>query len=74
MVYVNGVKSSGRDHGTEPDDYTPMLASLPPASQNHHLDTKVRNPNPARAHDPFISAIPCVEFLSVQYNNFIDMF
>lgn len=42
MVYANGVKSSGRDHGTEPDDYKPMLASLPPATQNHHLDTKVR--------------------------------
>ncbi|KAK8397788.1 hypothetical protein O3P69_004527 [Scylla paramamosain] len=36
MVYVNGVKSSGRDHGTEPDDYKPMLATLPPATQNQH--------------------------------------
>ncbi|MPC23941.1 Immunoglobulin superfamily DCC subclass member 3 [Portunus trituberculatus] len=40
MVYANGVKSSGRDHGTEPDDYKPMLATLPPATQNQHLDTK----------------------------------
>ncbi|XP_071542051.1 protogenin-like isoform X1 [Panulirus ornatus] len=40
MVYANGVKASGRDHGTELNDYKPMLASLPPTTHNHHLDTK----------------------------------
>ncbi|XP_069158709.1 protogenin isoform X2 [Procambarus clarkii] len=40
MVYANGVKALGRDHGTELNDYKPMLASLPPATHNHHLDTK----------------------------------
>ncbi|XP_068204863.1 immunoglobulin superfamily DCC subclass member 4-like [Palaemon carinicauda] len=39
MIYANGLKPSSRDC-TELNDYKPMLTSLPPAIQNHHLDTK----------------------------------
>ncbi|XP_050713294.1 protogenin-like isoform X3 [Eriocheir sinensis] len=64
MVYANGVKSSGRDHGTEPDDYKPMLASLPPATQNHHLDTK----GGPGSHDDGIVANSLFDSSAIQMN------